>query len=238
MGLDAVELVMEVEESFGIAIPDAEAEKIQTVGHLYHYILAKMDGPLQVAGCLSAAAFHRLRRQLMGRFRVERRRIRPASALEDLIPRSGRREKWRQLGEALGWRMPELARPEWVWLVWLASFLVLAVVAIVAWGRWAGFSPDAAGLVLMLLPLGGIMLGILVYQLTRPFAIRLPAADVRGLIPMIVASNFGTFRINNPRGWNSREVWEALVAIIAAQVGVAPDAIAESTSFVNDLGLS
>jgi hypothetical protein len=32
MGLDTVELIMEVEECFDITIPDAEAEKIQTVG--------------------------------------------------------------------------------------------------------------------------------------------------------------------------------------------------------------
>src|SRR5262249_16894428 len=82
MGLDTVELVMEVEEAFGITIPDQEAEKIQTVGDLYHYILATLGGPpLTTPGCLSAAAFYRLRRQLMGRFRIERRRIQPASTL-------------------------------------------------------------------------------------------------------------------------------------------------------------
>ncbi|MBI4712017.1 MAG: acyl carrier protein [Planctomycetes bacterium] len=36
--LDTVELVMEMEESFGMSIPDEDAEKIQTVGNAVEYI--------------------------------------------------------------------------------------------------------------------------------------------------------------------------------------------------------
>ena len=36
--LDTVELIMEVEEEFGIEIPDEEAEKLATVGDAVKYI--------------------------------------------------------------------------------------------------------------------------------------------------------------------------------------------------------
>ena len=36
--LDIVELVMALEEEFGISIPDEEAENIKTVGHAIAYI--------------------------------------------------------------------------------------------------------------------------------------------------------------------------------------------------------
>lgn len=36
--LDTVELVMEIEDAFGLSIPDEDAEKIQTVGDAVKYI--------------------------------------------------------------------------------------------------------------------------------------------------------------------------------------------------------
>lgn len=36
--LDAVELVMAIEEEFGIEVPDEEAEKLQSVGDILSYI--------------------------------------------------------------------------------------------------------------------------------------------------------------------------------------------------------
>jgi len=39
--LDIVELVMELEEQFGVDIPDEEAEKISTVGEAIKYIQEK-----------------------------------------------------------------------------------------------------------------------------------------------------------------------------------------------------
>ena len=38
--LDTVELIMEFEKEFNIAIPDDQAEKIQTVGHAIDYLEA------------------------------------------------------------------------------------------------------------------------------------------------------------------------------------------------------
>ena len=38
MGLDIVEMVMEVERTFRFEIPDAEAGKLRTVGDLHRYI--------------------------------------------------------------------------------------------------------------------------------------------------------------------------------------------------------
>ncbi|HFD11641.1 MAG TPA: hypothetical protein ENJ32_04125 [Crenotrichaceae bacterium] len=39
MGLEAVELIMAIEEEFDISIPDEESAKLDTVGKLYQYIL-------------------------------------------------------------------------------------------------------------------------------------------------------------------------------------------------------
>jgi acyl carrier protein len=39
--LDTVELVMELEEEFGLTIPDEDAQEIQTVGNAVEYIKSK-----------------------------------------------------------------------------------------------------------------------------------------------------------------------------------------------------
>ena len=41
--LDSVELVMALEEEFGVEIPDEDSEKITTVQHVIDYITAKID---------------------------------------------------------------------------------------------------------------------------------------------------------------------------------------------------
>jgi hypothetical protein len=45
MGLDGLELILEVEESFGISISDDEAAKIDNVGKFYETILSKLPAP-------------------------------------------------------------------------------------------------------------------------------------------------------------------------------------------------
>ncbi|HEX8234676.1 MAG TPA: phosphopantetheine-binding protein [Abditibacteriaceae bacterium] len=43
MGLEIVELIMRVEEEFEIEIPDSDAEKLETVGALYHYVVETLS---------------------------------------------------------------------------------------------------------------------------------------------------------------------------------------------------
>jgi acyl carrier protein len=42
MGLDTVELVMAVEDEFGLEIPDAAAEMMMTVGDMHAFLVAEL----------------------------------------------------------------------------------------------------------------------------------------------------------------------------------------------------
>ena len=50
MGLDVVELFMEMESAFGISIPNADAERLTTVGSLYDYIAIRVAPSIQDIG--------------------------------------------------------------------------------------------------------------------------------------------------------------------------------------------
>jgi hypothetical protein len=43
MGLDTVELVLAVEEHFGVEIPDGEASKLLTVGMLQAWVVSELE---------------------------------------------------------------------------------------------------------------------------------------------------------------------------------------------------
>lgn len=45
MGLDVVELLMNIEAQYGIHIPDADARVMRSVGDLHEYILAHASPP-------------------------------------------------------------------------------------------------------------------------------------------------------------------------------------------------
>ena len=60
MGLDAVEMVMDVEDHFGIAIQDSEAEQLLTVADLVALIQSRIE-VAHLAACPTLSSFLRLR---------------------------------------------------------------------------------------------------------------------------------------------------------------------------------
>ena len=79
MGLDIVEYVMNVEEAFGVMIPDADAERIRTVRMLVDYLHDRAFVPAPGA-CLTQRAFYHLRRAVDGRAGLPVRRLRPGTS--------------------------------------------------------------------------------------------------------------------------------------------------------------
>jgi hypothetical protein len=130
MGLDAVELLMAVEEKFGISIADEEATKTRTVGDLKRLVCAKLD-VAGAAGCLTQRAFHLIRKKATAEFGVLRRNLRPDTPLASFLPQSTRRKSWQHFQLALGVaQLPELVRPHGVntaITVLILSSLVLPV---------------------------------------------------------------------------------------------------------------
>ena len=97
MGLDTVEIVMNVEDAFSVTIPDDDAARIQTVGELYEFVVSKLASQSvrsRVGGCASARRFREIRRDLQAEFALSRGAIRPSARIGDLIPPGSPRVRW------------------------------------------------------------------------------------------------------------------------------------------------
>jgi len=123
MGLDTVELVMDVEDHFGISIQLEEAEKVVTVGDLVALIQQRIAGA-QRHPCATLAAFYAVRRIVRQVVADEAFRIRPSDKLIDKLTPEQIRELWRALPDKLN------LFPDYLWLPQPSRLFV----QIFAWG--------------------------------------------------------------------------------------------------------
>lgn len=233
MGLDSVVLVLEVEEAFGIKIPDADAEKLATVGELHRYVVAMLgvdDPSRRRSRCPSQAAFHQLRRALVGELGVDRGSVRLATPMGALVPVEDRRAAWDRLARGFDFPFPTLVRP--ARLETRLSLAVLAVVyAIVVLEGFAGV--PWWGCVMSAVALF-IALSLLAARLSAPFGTEIPpdCATVRDAVGMVLVRGPSSLR----DGLDSATVWFMVRSIIVEQLGVRPDEVTPDASFVKDLG--
>lgn len=238
MGLDTVELVMEIEEEFGVSLPDSEASQIETVGQVWRFLLNKTTGWQMSGVCLSAATFYTLRRgtQCLG----IQQKLCPDTAIEEFLPKGDERHFWQRLAQATGLTLPPLRCPKWI------TALSYAAIA-VAWSIWiccvwkileAGLSDEhlAIGIAVFSL-LGFAASAIWRMTITRNHS-RLPPAgcqSIRHLVAQTMESNRYQLELRY-RGETERAVWEKLRTIVSEQLGVEPENINPDSHFVKDLG--
>lgn len=83
-GLDGVELVLALEEEFGVDIKNHHAENILTVGEMFAYLKSRLrETPADE--CMTQRIFYQLRRALIANYNLDRRAITPESKLIDLL---------------------------------------------------------------------------------------------------------------------------------------------------------
>jgi acyl carrier protein len=234
MGLDSVELVMDVERTFGITIPDADAEKITTVGALHRYVVARLgleEAATTRSRCPSQVAFYRLRRSLVDGLGIDRGGVRPASPMGPFIAAGDGKATWARLEQVLGVPLPALVRPKA-----LVESLTLAVIAAAAaTALWTICLGVPLSLCLLLALAVAFLLGILAGHVSAPFATRVPpaCAMVRDAVGVVLLGDVGSIRDELDSG----AVWSLLRSLLITQLGVRPEELTDDAEFVRDLGL-
>ncbi len=229
MGLDGVELVMAVEEKFGIQIADEEAQNIRTPRQFYDTVEKKIRTvPADV--CLTQRAFYLLRRAFRSELAISRNAFRPDVPLESIIPREGRKECWEKLREqtgALTW--PRLRFPQLVSATLGTILLVIATAVYI----WAG--PGAIQRAIIVALATGLT-ALVIIPLAAPLRISFSGQTIGSLTEFIVTSN--SFLVGpSADEWTRERIRLQIRQIIVDQLAVSPD-FSDDADFIEDLGVS
>ena len=239
MGLDTVELMIEVEQAFDVQIPDDCAAEMYTVGDVHDFILESQadcesapDAMTPSKVCLSAATFFSIRDALASHVDVRARRLRPRALVEQTIPVKSRRAVWAKLQQSLSLKFPRLRRPGWI--VACLTVLTIAVALGCAALMQARYGAELAAL-------SGVgllaVLGVGTTWITRFWAVHTESdwSTFRGLSQVVLAHNYAKLsrRFNT---WDPADVWQALQAIVVEKLGVEPEQVTRQARLVEDLG--
>lgn len=227
MGLDGIELVLGVEDHFGIIIRDAETERIRTVGDLVALIRSRICAAKDEK-CPTRRAFLTLRRVVRETIDDETFRMQPQDAVALLAPRL-RRRLWRRLPELLGTAPRDLRRPPFLrkTLTGISIALLVSAVALAA-VDWR------------ILPLTLFLAALLIFLLlvvTGPCCTVPPAGWVTmGDVARRIAGTIAA--PDKSRPIDEEALLKELRPIIVQTLGVRESKVVMEARLVEDLGLS
>lgn len=234
MGLDSLELVIEVEQAFGVHFSDREIENTRTVGQ-FHALLCRRIGAAESSPCPTQAAFYRVRSALIELAGIDRAAVRPGADLAMMLPLGKRGAFWDRFAASTGLVLPRL-EPEWSkrHSHWWAAF-TWASIALVAWGIIAAVVLESAILLVAGLWLALLcILGTAMMALTPRVALGGDFATVGGLARCVVHENLARFTV--PVADPEDVIWRRLRDIICEHLGVPELEVQRETEFVRDLG--
>lgn len=230
MGLDSVELVMEVEDHFRVRLPDPECERVRTVADLAALVMARL--PQGESPCPTARHFRLLRSRAVEAAGVARGAFRPSAPLGAVFPLRGRRRRWAALGrEELV--VPGLVAPRAVTRV----FLVATVIAVLAWAVVCAvvfvpigvFASVVLGFSTLLLVGGGLAFAYGRCMLCFPAGCGTVADLVRRTMPPVMPSAPGE------RSAAADAVMLRVRRLTARQLGLPLEQVRPESRFVEDL---
>jgi acyl carrier protein len=232
MGLDSVEILMKVEDTFGIKIPDSEAEQILTVGDFYNAVWRHLSGK-HSDKCKSQNLFYKLRKSFADTFNFSPRQLRLDTSPEEIFPKINRRHVYLSFADKTNLKLPELVltRP-WATLLTTFGFATiigglatsLILINIFDISKWT-----------LLIPIAGITLTFLFSELLNPKRTAIKEITIREFTQHTLALNYSTLVVNE--GTNRQEMETVINHIIADMVGLDLEEVTSEKKIADDLGI-
>ena len=234
MGLDLVEVFLQLEEEFDFQFDDREVYFMHTLGDMHDYILATVFGVKRVGKggvCPTRTVFYRIRDFLVRTVHFDARSLRPSTPMKEISSRANLYHLFNQMKKELNLVLPQPLNEggkgvfAGFTLALLLSFFGMRAVTDNYW--------VISGVTLFSL-LPGVILG---YCLGVFFPPVVPGiATVGDLSRAVVQLNSDLFLEPFDLSPEKDRVWSKLCQFVADTVGVRPETLSRETRFVEDLG--
>jgi len=232
MGLDSVEILLKVEDSFGIKIPDQEAQQILTVGDFHNAVWRQLSGRSSDI-CQSQRLFYTLRRSFTEKPGYSPRQLTLETAPQAIFPARNRRQEYLTFSKTTNLKLPGLVLEKF-WNRVLTAFGIVAIIGSLAasitlinvfnYSKWV-----------FLMPVAGIVLTILFSGLLASRRTVISASTMRDFTQQVLALNYSTLSVNE--GINRQEMQAIIDHIIADMTGICREEITPDKKIADDLGI-
>jgi len=221
MGLDAVELVIVIEDEFQIVLSDEEAGKCETPNLLTDLVYSKLRQS-EPEVCPSIHGFYVVRKVLTEQLNIPRRKIKLETNLTELIDKKDRALLWKRLLSTLssGERIyAPLEKPRWIKISILISSLIV----------FALFLSITESVLFSIL--AAIFNSMVLNTATLWFQSEFPKNfhTVKDLIRIV--STLET------KVWKREQVYNRVKMLVTEQLDVNAENVLPDSHFVNDLGM-
>lgn len=232
MGLDGIELIMEIERAFEISIPDQEAEKLITVGDIHNCVWNHIQN-LHSNKCNSQAIFYQFRKTFAGMFGTDKNIIRTDTLINTIFPEEKRRENYFLFEKKMELELPPLVLPK-IWRFLLnslgAAFIGSGLIFAIIYSSFLNHSNWY-----YLLPFAGSALTVLLSIILNPKRTIISPDRMKAYVEKTLSLNALMYAKKNGLGRNEMEI--IVNNIISEKTGLDLDEISPEKSFIDDLGL-
>lgn len=232
IGLDSVEILMKVEDTFGIKIPDQEAEKIITVGNFHDAVWRHLSGK-QSDKCKSQGLYYKLRKSFANSFNFPTQQFNLNTSPELIFPKSNRRQEYFAFSNETNLKLPNLILTK-PWAKILTTFGLITIIGGLVtslvlinfynYSKWT-----------LLFCLAGIIMTILLSELFNPMRTLIKETTIREFIQRTLALNFTT--LSTEQGTSRKEMESVVNYIISDLVGLDIEEISPDKKIADDLGI-
>jgi len=225
MGLEGVELIMDVEDTFDIKIEDEEATACSTIGDLHQCIIKKFNCDSKTNTCLTQKTFYTIKKILVNDFVVPEKSVVPSTETGKL-PIINMRKFWKYLEQEMQFNLPKLELSSALVLFYCIMCFIISSLTAVKFG----LGPVSV--------LGSFVFWIVFFYkivrwLSKPFAV---------VVPSSCKSLGDLARITAVREYQKKggllsddDIWSILIKIVSDNTGEDKNTLEPETRFVEDL---